>query len=235
MSAEDRRAPAEAEDAAPASAAPRGTAAGATRHSNRSTAGFLSAVLWTLMKIAFVLGVIGVIGFIALALWIQGQFPAPKGVPAPVAWTTQQVVLSHEAPILEGRLTLTTTAAGSTDSLRVGVNAGVASAGTSSVDADPRAILAGPAARLTASAPASLNPARSCLAPCELDVPEAFACSAERCEMTVDVTIELVRGDLDGEVHLPIAGGLTAPVDSPLLKGLIVDFAIGDATTPEPG
>ena len=232
MSAEDRGGTA-ADDARPTGAAPAG-AGGATRDPKRSTAGFVSALLWTVMKIGFVLGVIGVIGFIALALWIRGQFPAPKGVPAPVAWTTREVVLSPEAPILEGRLTLTTTTPGSPDSLRVGVNAGVAAAGAGTVDADPRAILTGPAVRLTASAPGTLNPARTCLAPCELDVPEAFVCSAGECEMTVDVTVELVGGAADGDVNVPIAGGLTAPIDLPLLEGLVVDLAIGGAATPEP-
>ena len=194
----------------------------------RSTADFIGGVLWILLKIGFVLGILAVFALILLAIWFRQQFPEPKGVPAPIAWTTQEVVLSAESRLLEGRLTLTTRP-GVTGVQTVGVNAGVPTSRAGQPPAEPGDIISTPAARLTATSVGDANPSRSCLAPCELDMPVAFACTATGCEMVVEIRVELLGGVADGDVTLGIAGGLNASTESRVLEGLTVDLVI-DAT-----
>lgn len=200
----------------------------------RSTADFIGGVLWTLLRIGFVLGILAVLGLIALGIWFRQQFPEPKGVPAPIAWTTQEVVLSAESRVLEGRLTLTTRP-GVTGVQTVGVNAGVPTSRAGELPAEPGDIISSPAARLTATSVGDASPARSCLAPCELDVPVAFDCTATGCEMVVDIRVELLGGadDMGGDVAMAIAGGLNASAESRVLEGLNVDLAIDGAAAPD--
>jgi hypothetical protein len=205
------------------------------RGARRSTADLIGAVVWTILKIGFVLGILAVLGLIGLGIWFQQQFPEPKGIPAPIAWTTQEVVLSAESRVLEGRLTLTTRPGGS-GVRTVGVNVGVPTRQPGGLPVEPGDIISSPAARLTATSVGQSNPSRSCLAPCELEVPVSFACTATGCEMVVDITVELlVRvGGADPDVTVGIAGGLTASAESRVLEGLVVDLAIEGSTAPEP-
>lgn len=200
----------------------------------RSTADVIGGVLWTLLKIGFVLGILAVAALILLAIWFRQQFPEPRGVPAPIAWTTREVVLSAESRVLEGRLSLTTRP-GVTGVQTVGVNAGVPTSRAGELPAEPGDIISSPAARLTATSVGDSNPSRSCFAPCELEVPVAFECTATGCQMVVDIRVELLGGadDVEGDVALAIAGGLNASAESRALEGLIVDLAIVGPAAPE--
>lgn len=200
----------------------------------RGTADFIGGVLWILLKIGFVLGILAVLALILLAIWFRQQFPEPKGVPATIAWKSQEVVLSAESRFLEGRLTLSARP-GISGVQTVGVNVGIPTRQAGELPAEPGDVISSPAARLTARSVGDANPSRSCLAPCELDVPVAFACTATGCEMVVDIRVELL-GDADGaggEVTLGIAGGLNASTESRVLEGLVVDLAVDGALAPE--
>ena len=199
----------------------------------RSTADFIGGVLWTLLKIGVVLGIVAVVGLILLGIWFRQQFPEPKGVPASIAWADHEVVLSAESRVLEGRLTLTTRP-GVGGVQTVGVNAGVPTRRAGEVPAEPGALISSPAARLTAASDGDSSQSRSCLAPCELDVPVAFVCTATGCEMVVEIRVELLGGaGTDGVVALGIAGGLNASPESRVVEGLVVDLAIDGAAAPD--
>lgn len=200
----------------------------------RSTADFIGGVLWILLKIGFVLGILAVLALVLLAIWFRQQFPEPRGVPAPIAWKNQEVVLSAEFPVLEGRLALTARP-GVSGVQMVGVNVGVPTRKAGELPAEPGDVISSPAARLTATSVGDANPSRSCLAPCELDVPVAFACTATGCEMVVDIRVELLGGadPANGDVALGIAGGLNASTESRVFEGLVVDLAIDRAAAPE--
>lgn len=206
------------------------------QRARRSIAGVVDAVLWTLLKVAFVLGILAVLGVIALGIWFQQQFPEPRGVPAPVAWTAREVVLSDASRVFDGRLTLTSAPGGNGSGVRaVGVNAGVPTRRLGDPGAEPGDIISSPAARLTATSAGEMNQSRSCLAPCELELPPAFVCTATGCEMVVDITVELLGGvgGTNPGVTVEIAGGLTASAESRVLEGLIVDLAIEGSVAPE--
>lgn len=206
------------------------------RGARRSTADLVGAALWTLLKIAFVLGILAILGLIAFGIWFQQQFPQPKGVPAPIAWTAREVVLSSESRVLEGRLTLTTGPGGNGSGVRaVGVNAGVPTEQAGGMAAELGDAFSSPAARLTATSAGETSETRSCLAPCELQLSPSFVCTAAGCEMVVGVTVELLAGpgDTDTDVTLGVAGGLTASAESRVLEGLVVDLAIEGSVPPE--
>jgi hypothetical protein len=193
-------------------------------------------------RLGLILAGLTVLAFVALYITLEQTFKAPQPVLAPVAWTSRDVVLSPDRPIVHGRLTLTAREAPKTD-LRVGVNAGVpsteavsspsGSAATSpSVDAGPAALLAGPSVRLTAATAAGTP--RSCLAPCELQLPSEFECGSGTCRIDFDVTVELMSDSLGigGSVTLGVAGGATAPLDERLPDRLVIDLALDGAIVP---
>jgi hypothetical protein len=182
--------------------------------------------LRTLATIALVGAGLAVLAFVGLVIILQQSFKPAHAVPAPVAWMSHEAVLSADVPEIHGRLTLATTAAPAT-TLRVGVNAGVPSTEVH----EPGAVLSGPVVLLTATASSAT---RSCVAPCELEMSSTFACTSGRCQITIDITLELV-GDgagLGGAVTVAIAGGTTGKLDSRLPEGLKVDVTLG--VTPNP-
>jgi hypothetical protein len=182
--------------------------------------------LRTLATIALVGAGLAVLAFVGLVIILQQSFKPAQAVPAPVAWTSHEAVLSADVPEIHGRLTLATTAAPAT-TLRVGVNAGVPSSDVH----EPGAVLSGPVVLLTATASSAT---RSCVAPCELEMSSTFACSSGRCQITIDITLELV-GDgagLGGGVTVGVAGGTTGKLDSRLPEGLTVDVTLDDTPTP---
>lgn len=205
------------------------------RGAHRRAADLVGTVLWTLLKVAFVLGVLAVLGFIALGIWLRQQFPEPRGVPAPMAWTSHEVVLSTQSGALEGRLTLTTAPGRSAGARTVGVNAGVPRRAAGALAGEPGDIISLPAARLTATTVGESASTRSCLAPCELEMPVSFVCTATDCQMAVDVTVELLAAGAgeSGDVMIGIAGGLMAFAESVVLDGLVVNLAIGGSVAPE--
>ncbi len=193
-------------------------------------------------KLGLILAGLTVLAFVALYITLQQSFRAPQAMPAPVAWTSRDVVLSPDRPIVHGRLTLTAKAAPTND-LRVGVNAGVPSteaerlpsgsgATSPSVSAGPAALLAGPLVRLTAAT--ALGAPQSCLAPCELQLPSELGCDSGTCRIDFDVTVELIpdSAGIRGSVTVGVAGGATAPLDKRLPDGLVVDLALEGAVVP---
>lgn len=197
--------------------------------------------LRTLGTLGLIFGVLAVLGFVWLLISLQRAFPPMQAVPAPVAWTSREVVLSADRSVVHGRLTLTASAAPKGD-LRVGLNAGVpsteaeaapsGSAATGpSETANPAALLSGPLVRLTA-ATASGSP-QSCFAPCELQLPSALQCDSGTCRIDFDVVVELVPGSAGrGAVTVGVAGGATAPLDKHLPDGTVVDLALAGAIVP---
>ncbi len=195
-------------------------------------------VLVALGKIAAILAVLASIAFVWLWYTLQNAFEAPEGVSAPVAWVSGDVRLSPDQSIVHGRLTLTATSVRSSD-FRVGVNAGVPSheaAGPSrsaapSSSPAPGAILLGPLTRLTATT--SGSSARSCLAPCELQLPSSIECSSGSCRAEIDIAIELVGdGGLGGVVSVDISGGGTARLEQRLPDGFRVELVIDGVPVP---
>ena len=215
----------------PSMGPPRGGAASRSRGCLRSVG-----------TIGLIVAGLGVLAFVWLWITLQQAFPAPKSVPAPVAWTSEEVVLSDDRSVAHGRLTLTASAAPRTG-LRVGLNAGVPStaatarpsgstlAGPSESTA-PAALLSGAHVRLTATA-ASGAP-QSCIAPCELQLPSAFECESGTCTTVFDVTVELMAdgAGIGRAVTLDVAGGATAPLDKGLPDGLVVDLEVDGAIVP---
>jgi hypothetical protein len=193
--------------------------------------------------LGLVLAGLAALTFVALFISLQQGFKAPEAVPAPVVWTSRDVVLSPDRPVVRGRLTLTAGPAPQS-ALRVGLNAGVPStdrelsspgsgAASPSGSAQPAALISGPAVRLTATV-ASGAP-RSCLAPCELELASALDCDSGTCRIDFDVTVELISDGaaaLGGSVTVGVSGGATGPLDKRLPDGLVVDLAIEGAIVP---
>ena len=191
----------------------------------------LRGVLVVLLKIGLVvvgLGVLAVGGLVILV--VSNQPKAPAAVPAHVAWATHEVALSGDKPVARGRISLSATGIPA-KRFQVGVNAGVPSV----ADASPGAALAGPVARLSASA--GSGTVVSCFAPCELEVPESFDCDPGLCRMDIDVTVELLpsASGSTGAVSLSISGGVTGSVQTPLAApftiGVIFDDPVGPSGT----
>jgi hypothetical protein len=195
--------------------------------------------LRTIGTLGLIFGVVAVLGFVCLLISLQRAFPPMQAVPAPVAWTSREVVLSADRSVVHGRLTLTASAAPKGD-LRVGLNAGVPSTevaappsgpGATSPSVDPAELLSGPPVRLTA-ATASGSP-QSCFAPCELQLPSALQCDSGTCRIDFDVIVELVPGSARrGAVTVGVAGGATAPLDKHLPDGIVVDLALEGEIAP---
>lgn len=198
--------------------------------------------LRTVGTVGLILAGLGVAVVIWLWISLQQAFPTPQAVSAPVAWTSQQVVLSDDRSFVHGRLTLTARATPGAD-LRVGVNAGAPStdvtarpsgAGdtTSSATLAPAVLLSGPLVQLTV-ADASGAP-QSCFAPCELQLPSSFECESGTCGTGFNVTVALITGrvGIGGSVTLDVAGGATAPLDERLPDGLVVDLEVESAIEP---
>ena len=198
------------------------------------------------LRIVGTIGVIvagvGVLGFVWLWITLQQAFPAPKAVPAPIAWTSEDVVLSDDRTVAHGRLTLTASAAPSSN-VRVGLNAGVPSTDATvrpsssgptgpSESTAPAALISGAVVRLTASNGSGAP--QSCFAPCELQLPWAFDCESGVCSTAFDVTVDLISDSAGsgGSVTLNVAGGATAPLDQRLPDGLVVDLEVQGAVAP---
>ncbi len=185
--------------------------------------------------IALILGVVAVLGVVALVLSFQSAFPPMREVPASVAWQSHDLVLSDDHAVVHGRLTLSMTGA-PTSKLRVGLNAGVPAIapGTapSSSTLDPAALLATPSVRLTAVMASGRS--EGCYAPCELELPLTQQC-ASACQVDYDIAVELVAGETSTPqvVRIGVAGGATAPLDEHLPEGFKVDLAFDQAATPE--
>lgn len=219
MTASDPAVPPPAVPVAPPAGAP-------TPASPRGAGSVVWSVVSVLLKIALVLAILAVVGFIGFAWWIQQSYPAPKGVAAPVDWSSQTVVLGPDRQVVTGQLMIQ--AALFPAEARVGVSVGAPSIRAAS--AAPGAVLAGPAVRLSATTSGSTI---SCLAPCALQLGPP-ACSAGSCRMATSVKLE-IDGDpelLSGPVTLQIAGGVSLPLDERLPDGLAVDLALEGATVP---
>jgi hypothetical protein len=183
-----------------------------------------------LAKIAAALLALAVVGFIAIyfSLSQSALFKGPEGLPAPVAWTTRSVVLSAAEPIAHGQLTVGGggAPAGTSPGAGVGVNAGTATQHVTG--ADPGAIISGPVVRLTVTGPGGTT--RSCFAPCEMRIAEAYDCSASRCGVTVDLRVELVSGAVGAAtVAVDIAGGWSASLQQHLPDPFDVDLRFDPA------
>jgi hypothetical protein len=201
------------------------------------------ATIWgflkVLGKIAVILLVLGAVLFAWVVWQLQQSYPAPKGVPAPVSWTTRDVSIVAEQPEVTGRLTLNATTIPTTG-LRVGVNAGVPSLADASSAPEgtapepssaPDALIRGPVVRLTAT---TSSVSRSCVAPCELELPADFASDSEMFHMEIVIRLEL-GGDLAGlneAVRIGVAGGVTARPGGQLPTTLTVDLVLDDAPAP---
>lgn len=195
-----------------------------------ASSGTIGGVVWSvvsiLLKLALALAILAVVGFTGLAWWIQQSYPAPKGVAAPVDWSSQTVVLGPEHQVVTGQLTIEAHLFPA--EARVGLSVGAPSIRAAS--AAPGAVLAGPAVRLSATTSGTTI---SCLAPCALQLGPP-ACSAGSCRMATSMKLEL-DGDatlLSGPVTLQVAGGMSLPLDERLPDGLAVDLALEGATAP---
>ena len=198
-----------------------------------ASSGGAGGVVWSVvsivLKIAVVLAILAVVGFVAFAWWIQQSYPAPKGVAAPVDWSSQTVVLGPDHQVVTGQLTIEAPLFPA--EARIGLSVGAPSIRAAS--AAPGAVLAGPAVRLSATSSGSTI---SCVAPCALQLGPP-ACSSGSCRMATSVKLEL-DGDatlLSGPVTLQVAGGVSLPLDEHLPDGLAVDLALEGATAPGAG
>ncbi len=205
----------------------------------------LGGCLRAVATVVLILAGLAVLGFIWLYVSLQQSYKAPQAVVAPVSWTSRDVVLSPDRPIVHGHLTLTARS-GPPTAVRVGLNAGVpstvaepspiGSARTStSAGVPPAALLAGPSVRLTSGI--SSGSPQSCLAPCELQVPPQFDCASGSCRISVDVVIELVprAKASSGAVRVSVAGGASASLDGHLPDGLVIDLALDSPVAPGGG
>lgn len=195
-------------------------------------------------KVALVLGGLAALAFVALYITLQQAFKAPQAVAPPIAWTSRDIVLLPDRPVLIGQLTLTAKGPPTTD-LRVGLNAGVPSAtavvpsgsgaaipSVSAAPPAPAALLAGPSVRVSVTT-AGGTP-QSCFAPCELQLSSQFDCESGTCRITFEVTVER-EGETErmlGPVTVGISGGATAPLTERLPVGLDVDLALDSSTVP---
>ena len=200
----------------------------------------LWGIVKVLGKIGLVLAVLAGLAFAWAVFQFQRAYPEPRGVPAPVAWTTRDVILSAATPVVAGRLTVE----GSTIPVtgRVGVNAAVPSfagepvggnATAPATSLTPADAIVGPAVRLTATLQG--NP-QTCVAPCELVVPANLGCSNGPCGTTIEVRLELVgESAATGRVvMLQLAGGLTAQLDSKMPTNLRVNLVLDATSVPSP-
>lgn len=201
---------------------------------------------WGCLKIAGTL-VLGLGGLAVLAVvWLyisfQQSYKAPEGVPAQIAWTSHDVVLSPGQRVVRGKLTITASAPATSD-LSVGVNAGVPSttaipsptgsgAAGPTGSPGPAALLSGPSVRVTAET-GSGSPQR-CTAPCEVRLPSGLGCDTGTCRVAFDVTIELMSDAINAEtsVTVRIAGGATARLGGRLPDGLMVELVLDGGVEP---
>lgn len=194
--------------------------------------------LGCLVKAGLVGAVLAGLLFAWVVFQLQNAYPAPHAVPAGVVWTLGDVVLSAEHPVVTGRLTIEASTIPTTG--RVGVNAAVPSfsgaepgRGTTPPDASlaPGMAITGPLVRLTATG--SGEPS-SCVAPCELELPNDFACSNGPCRMVIEIRVELAgEGTVAGQaVTLQIAGGISAGLGAQMSDTLEAELVLGAATIP---
>jgi hypothetical protein len=192
--------------------------------------------LGCLAKAGLLLAVLAGLLFAWVVFQLQNAYPAPRGAPAAAVWTLGDVVLSAEHPVVTGRLTIEGSTIPTTG--RVGVNALVPSFsgampgdGTTPPNTSlaPGMAITGPLVRLSATG--SGEPS-SCVAPCELELPSAFACNNGPCRMVVEISVELVSAGtaVSQLVTLEIAGGLTAGLDAQMPATLKAELNV-DATS----
>jgi hypothetical protein len=186
------------------------------------------SLLGTLLRIVLVvLGVLLILGtglFALVVVSLNNMGKAPTSTDAAVAWRATTIKLADDQPKVGGRTTLSAPSVPGTG-VRVGVNAGVP---TSDATA-PGALLSGPVVRLTAHAIGDSREPVSCIAPCELTLPQAFDCSSDGCRMGIDVTVELLpAAAADGRhVTLDVSAGISGNPAYPLATSFTVDFGLG--------
>ena len=170
---------------------------------------------------------LAVLAAVGLFIVVSQASKGPEAVQAPISWTTRDIVLSLDHPVVHGHLTITARAGES--SARVGLNAGVPSTAAAQ---DPVALLSGPAVRVSAW---PSGRAATCLAPCELGLGWPLStCKSGSCTSAFDVTVELEgpgRGS-GNRVTVTVAGGVTGALTEHLPDGLTVDLAIDGAVAP---
>lgn len=166
--------------------------------------------------------VVCLLGLVFISTW--RPFGEEKAVPAPVRWVTRDVVLDGRGPIAEGTLSLRLPS-GSGGTIDTGVSAGVPRPfARPAATGAPALLLTAPAVRLRATTATGFDD--SCIAPCELQLGYS-GCSGD-CVERYTITLDLIGppGPLaDGSVSVPVAGGLSAQLDSQLPGDTMVDLA----------
>jgi hypothetical protein len=197
----------------------------------RSTAwGCVVTILQVLLALSVVVGILG-----AIAVYQLNQsYRAPHATPAGVTWATEEVVLPGGASLVVGRVTFEVTGL-PTNGVRLGLSAavpsfsGAAATPGGSTSGDAGFAIDGPLVRLTSTQSGS---PRTCMAPCELEIPADFECHDGACRMVLEVSLELVDTGAAGDraVSLSIGGGVAPGPGAPPPQAVSVDLSFNPAT-----
>ncbi|HJP88986.1 MAG TPA: hypothetical protein VJ850_08135 [Candidatus Limnocylindrales bacterium] len=188
----------------------------------------LGTLLRIVLVIVGVLVILGTVLFLVVAISLNNMGKAPTSTDAAVAWRSTTVQLADDQPSVRGHTTLSAPSVPATG-VQVGVNVGVPTSDATG----PAALLAGPVVRLSAHAVGDTREPVSCVAPCELTLPQAFDCSGDGCRMGIDVTLELLPAAAADVRHVTVdvSAGITGNPAHPLPTSFTVDFGLA---TPPP-